>query len=408
MPPESHTDSLTDEIFDFSVDYNIRDLRTLVPVVRSRKATYLNASMQHPINDRVRHAIDEFLDQAQTTPRPKPQWQAKTEATRELLGAFLNVSAHSLSFTRDTTEGMNLFQRSIPFSEGDNAVLLGVEHVNQVYGWLALKEAGLEVRLVPTQEDTCADASTFAPFVDSRTRAIGLSSVMFHSGQMNNVKDVSASFRPRGIHILVDMTQHVGVMPVDLADVGASAVAFSCHKALGCPTGLGVLYIDPNTLPMLKATPPMAGGGAISNMSKSLVINPNVLFHNSTRRYEHLNPAFLQIAALNAALKFLTEEAKLTDIENHLRALGRQLVLVMEQLGVETIGSQKSSKRAPHIYVLKLLHPDWQAHFIEDDVFVSHYQLGVRISFGFYNDMSDIRALASSLERGIRGGIPLG
>jgi selenocysteine lyase/cysteine desulfurase len=124
---------------------------------------------------------------------------------------------------------MNLFQRSIPFSEGDIEVLLDVEHVNQVYGWLALKKTGLEVRLVPTRENTCADASTFAPFVDHRTRAIGLSSVMFHSGQMNNT---SAVFRPRGIHILVDMTQHAGVMPVDLVDVGASAT-----KRLAVPRG---------------------------------------------------------------------------------------------------------------------------------------------------------------------------
>lgn len=45
-------------------------------------------------------------------------------------------------------------------------------------------------------------------------------------------------------------------MPVDLVDAGASAVAFSCHRALGCPTGLRDLYIDPNTIPRLKATPP--------------------------------------------------------------------------------------------------------------------------------------------------------
>jgi selenocysteine lyase/cysteine desulfurase len=61
--------------------------------------------MQHPINDGVRHAVDEFLDQAQAEPRPKPQWQAKTEAIRERLRAFLNVSADSLSSTRDATRG---------------------------------------------------------------------------------------------------------------------------------------------------------------------------------------------------------------------------------------------------------------------------------------------------------------
>jgi selenocysteine lyase/cysteine desulfurase len=59
------------------------------------------------------------------------------------------------------------------------------------------------------------------------------------------------------------------------------------------------------------------------------------------------------------------------------------------------------SERAPHIYVLELLHLDWQAHFLDDRIFVSHYQLGVRVSFGFYNDMSDVRTFVSSLQRGI-------
>jgi selenocysteine lyase/cysteine desulfurase len=114
---------------------------------------------------------------------------------------------------------MNLFQRTIPFFKGDNVMPLDVEHVNQVYGWLALKEAGLEVRLVPTQGNTCADASTFAPFVDHRPRAIGLSSVMFHSGQMKNTRKISAVFRGRGIHILVDDTACWGYARSRLLDV---------------------------------------------------------------------------------------------------------------------------------------------------------------------------------------------
>ncbi|KAH8807947.1 pyridoxal phosphate-dependent transferase [Xylogone sp. PMI_703] len=413
MPSEIHSQTLlTDENFDFSPNYDIPNIRALVPVVCKGNTTYLNASMQHPIHDRVRNAINEFLDQAQTKLDPKPQWQAKTEATRELLGLFLNVSPDTLSFTRDTTEGMNLFQRSVPFSEGDNVVLLDVEHVNQVYGWMALKDAGLDVRFVPTQEDACATSATFMDYVNHRTRAIGLSSVMFHSGQMNNIKEICDVFRPRGIHILVDLTQHIGIMPIDLVDLGVSAAAFSCHKALGCPTGLGVLYIDPDTLPTLKTTPPpppppMVSGGAVSNMSKSRVIDQNILYHNSTRRYEHMNPAFLQIAALHASLRFLIYEVGVSKIECHFRALGRQLILAMEPIGVEIIGSRMAKERAPHIYVLKLSHPAWQAHFKEDNIALSHYYSGTRLSFGFYNNMSDIASVVSSLQRGVCSGIPL-
>jgi selenocysteine lyase/cysteine desulfurase len=70
---------------------------------------------------------------------------------------------------------------------------------------------------------------------------------------------------------------------------------------------------------------------------------------------------------------------------------------------VEIIGCRKvASERLT--YVIKLLHLDWQAHFLDDHIFVSHYQLGVRVSFGFYSNMSDVRSFVSSLQRGYRAG----
>jgi hypothetical protein len=65
-----------------------------------------------------------------------------------------------------------------------------VEYPNHAYQWMSLRPIGLEVRQVPTiamaQEAgqvTAANAATFEPLVDDRTFAIGMSSVMFHSGQ---------------------------------------------------------------------------------------------------------------------------------------------------------------------------------------------------------------------------------
>ncbi|KAJ5090367.1 pyridoxal phosphate-dependent transferase [Penicillium argentinense] len=64
---------------------------------------------------------------------------------------------------------------------------------------MTLRAAGLDVRQVPTIPESvktgkvvATNAETFAPFADERTRAISLSSVMFHSGQMNDVKDTSS------------------------------------------------------------------------------------------------------------------------------------------------------------------------------------------------------------------------
>lgn len=387
--------------------YDVQRYRDLVPVVAKGDVLYLNASYQPPMNMKVRRALDVFLDEATYHAHPKPTWQASTEKTRALVARYINAPPESIAFTGDTTEGLNLFQRSLKLGMGDNVVILDTEHPNHAYGWLALRECGLEVRQVPTHGQLHADASTFAPMVDENTKAIGLSSIMFHSGQKNDVKDICARFRPKGIQVLVDMTQEVGVGPVDVKASGVSAASFSFHKGLGCPTGLGALYIDPQVLGQLKPTPPIVGAGAIANLRPDLLASTaHTEYHGSSKRYEHLNLSLASLSAANAALSFLLDDLTPEGVAKHLRSLGKQLQKECDALGIEVIGAKEDSKRAPHLYVLKLLDPSWSDYFAKSSVYVSCYRSGVRVSFGFYNSITDVEALGRVLKKGLDQGIP--
>ncbi|KAF4552533.1 Aminotransferase class-V-like protein 2 [Elsinoe fawcettii] len=380
-------------------------LRAMVPVLNNQAVTHLNAGFQPPMNATVRQAIQRFVDEATTEPNPKAKWQQRTASAREKLAKHLCVEPKSIAFTRDTTEGLNLFQRSLRFQPGDNVVILDVEHPNHAYGWLALVESGLEVRRVPTEGAVFANAGTFAPFVDGRTVAIGLSSVMFHSGQLNDVRDVAIQFRPRGVHVLADLTQQIGAARINLKSLNVSAAAFGFHKALGCPSGLGGLYVDPQALSTLKSAPPIVGAGAILNLQSDLVAIPDVQYHESTLRYEHLNLSLVGTTALDAALDLL-ENMNVDRVEQHYRALGRELARGCAKIGVEIVGSSKTNERAAHVYILRLLDPAWQEHFKAAGVYVSHYRCGVRVSFGFYNNLADVHTLLDVLMQGLANGIP--
>jgi selenocysteine lyase/cysteine desulfurase len=400
----------TNEVFASpDISSALQGFRALVPVAAESNQTYLNASFQPPMNLKVQAAINQFLTEATTLPHPKPEWQARAVQAQAHLAEYLNVAPSSLDFIRDTTEGLNLFQRSLKLQPGSNVVVLEDEHPNHLYGWLAIADQGLEVRRVKVEGDdpspSCANANTFAAYVDEKTVAIGISSVMFHNGQLNDVGDISAVYRPRGIHVLVDMTQHVGVAPIDLTAWNVSTAAFGCHKGLGAPTGLGCLYIDPAVLGDLHPTPPIVGAGAVSNVPGTLVADPNVTYWPTTKRYEHLNVSLLSAAALDAALSLITGEIGIIRLEKHFRSLGRELILRCRSIGVTVAGSNIASQRAPHIYVLRLMHPDWQSHFRGSNIYVSHYRCGVRVSLGFYNNLDDIDILARCIESGLAKGI---
>jgi selenocysteine lyase/cysteine desulfurase len=389
--------------------------RRLVPLVANDGITHLNAGFMPPSNLVVHEAIGRFCSEALHDPSPKPAWKQDVEALRRLLGRYVNAEPSSLAFVRDTTEGLGAFMHGLRFQPGDNVVILASEHPNQAYGWLSLRPKGLEVRLVPTLpmdaahgRIEAADADTFAPYVDDRTRAIGLSSVMFHTGQLNDVASVCARFRPLGIHVLADLTQQVGFAAVDVTRLGVSAAAFSLHKGLNTPTGIAALYMDPEVLEELDPVPPLVGYGAIAGTTEDAPLPEGpIAFHPSARRYEHANMGWVNAVAGRAFVEFYLDVMGPKNVEEHLYRLGDALRRACAELGVEIAGPTARKRHAPHLYVLRLHDERWQGYLRGNKVVVTRLATGIRVSFGFYNDLSDVERLMEVIKAGVAEGIPL-
>ncbi|KAE8423928.1 pyridoxal phosphate-dependent transferase [Aspergillus pseudocaelatus] len=355
--------------------------RTLVPLVVCSELTYLNASFQPPSNGIIHAAINEFNPQALLSPHPKPGWQQNAEKVRQLIARYINADSTSITLMRDTTEGLNNFIRSISFKPGDNVVILDSEDPNHAYGWMALRAMGLEVRQVPTIPESletgkvvAANAEAFAPFVNDRTRAIGLSSIMFHSGQKNDVKEICNVYRPRGIHVLVDMTQQVGFAPVDVTDLNVSAAAFGFHK---------------------DTSPPVVGYGAVSNVRGDLLVPSDpIIYHPNARRFEHLNVSLVSCAAARRRFEFYPDVMGPENVQEHLKSLVDALRNACKALGIKIVGPEDREHHAPHLYILDLHGAKWMEHLTAHKVYVTLYRLGNW-------------ALTTVLQSGIDAGIPL-
>jgi selenocysteine lyase/cysteine desulfurase len=387
-----------------AVPKDIASFREMVPV--ASKAIYLNSSFQPPMNKVVYDSIRNFIDESYYSVNPKAEFIAKCEETRKKVASFLNTEPENIAFTRDTTEGVNIFQRSIKWSKGDNVVILENEHPNQGFGWLGLVNEGLEVRLVKTDESELKpfNADDFAPFVDENTKAIGLSSVMFHSGLRNDVRDLVKRFKSKGIHILVDATQEVGFGKIDVKDMGASAIAFGVHKGLSIPTGLGILYVETETMKDLKEVPPILCGGSISNMNSDLTVKTDFEVFSTALRFEHLNKAMLQCIALASYVDCI-EDIGIENVQSYLESLGSYLRSKLRVIGIETAGPDDARLRSPQSNVVPLFGPKWAEHFISNDVYVSQYRCGTRISLGLYNNKADIDSFVEVVNQGLVNGL---
>lgn len=358
---------------------------------------YLDAAHQTPLSGPVRARLDAFYDEAQFTAGPKSTWLARIEDVRAQLAALLGVTAEEVAFTKNTSEGLNIAAHGVSWEPGDNVVLLESEHPNNAYAWLAQRPAGIEVRQVP-EDKKWADAATFAPYVDNRTRAIAISHVMFHSGQRNDIDSITELARSVGAHVVLDAMQSVGVLPVNAGNLGVAVLAAGSHKGLLVPQGLGFLY---TAAPTDVLAPTYVATAGVANVRADLVAGPEpVELRPNAHRFEIGNVNLPAIHALGGALDLISSIG-LPAISEHLLSLGDRLIEHLDRLGIELVGPRERKYRS-HIYVLDLHNAGWPAFLADTGVRLSPVRGGLRVSFGIYNTGDDIERLADILTRGQR------
>jgi L-cysteine/cystine lyase len=165
-------------------------------------------------------------------------------ATRARQAASRLVKAHpeDIALTQNTTHGMNLGTASIEWHEGDEAVSTTTEHPGCLVPLHNLaRRFGVRVRLVSPPVTVAKIEVAITP----RTRLVALSHVDWTSGEVLPLSEICALARERGVLTLVDGAQSVGNIPVDAPASGADMYAFTGHKWVLGPEGMGAFYVRP-------------------------------------------------------------------------------------------------------------------------------------------------------------------
>ena len=164
------------------------------------------------------------------------------ESARAAASRLINAAPEDVALTQNTTHGMNLGVASMDWREGDEVVSTTTEHPGCLVPLHNLRERfGVKVTLVspPITAEKIEAAMT------PRTRLIALSHVDWTSGEVFPLREICGLARERGALTLVDGAQSVGSIPVDVPASGADMYAFTAHKWVLGPEGIGALYVRP-------------------------------------------------------------------------------------------------------------------------------------------------------------------
>jgi cysteine desulfurase/selenocysteine lyase len=338
---------------------------------------------------------------------------AAFEAARDTVAAFIGApSRDEVIFTKNSTEALNLVANTLAWARGDlevgpgdEVVITEMEHHSNIVPWQLLTErTGATLRWFGLTDEGRLDLSSIDSLINERTRVVSLVWVSNMLGTVNPVAEIARRAHEVGALVVLDASQAVPQLPVDVVASGADLVAFTGHKTVG-PTGIGVLW---GRGEVLAALPPFLGGGEMIET----VTMASSTYAPAPHKFEAGTPPIVQAIGLGAALDYLGSIG-MEKIAAHEQAVtSYALDLLRDVNGLTILGPAEAVSRGGAIsFEIDGIHPHDVSQVLDSlgiAVRAGHHcakpaharfgvQSSTRASFYLYTTLAEVDALVEGI-----------
>ncbi len=348
------------------------------------------------------------------------------ESARRTISRFIGAPAQEVVFTKNATEALNLVAYAFSntaaagamdgvdanvaarfaLNKGDEIVITEMEHHANLVPWQELaRRTGTSLRWIGLTDDGRLDLSDLESSITERTKVVAFTHVSNVLGTINPVAAIVDRAKAVGALTVLDASQSVPHMAIDVLDLGVDFLAFSGHKMFG-PMGVGVLW---GRYDLLRAMPPFLTGGSMIetvHMEGSTYAAP-------PQRFEAGVPMAAQAVGLAAACDYLTTLG-MPRVTAHEHALTEALLAgLAKRPWVRVIGPADGQDRSGAVsFVVDGVHPHDVGQILDDaGVAVRtghhcaaplHQRMNItattRASFAAYNTVAEVDALLNALD----------
>ncbi len=333
---------------------------------------------------------------------------AAYEDARARLARFIGAAPAEVVFTRNSTEAINLVAYAWGRSAlrpGDAVLLTEMEHHSNLVPWHILAaERGVELRFVPITDDGELRLDALPGLLaDGRVKLTGVVHVSNVLGTVNPVAEIARQARAAGSLTLVDASQSVPHLPVDVRALGCDFLVLTGHKMVG-PMGIGALW---GRRGLLEAMPPFLGGGEMIREVKLTGSKWNEL----PWKFEAGTMAVAEAIGLRAAVTFLEELGMEAVFEHDRELVALAHARLAEIPGLRLLGPDPTRRGGVLAFDLAGIHPHDVATVLDHHgvavraghhcAMPLHDRLGVhasvRASFHCYSVPEDVDALVAGI-----------
>ena len=191
------------------------------------------------------------------------QFADKRAISLEKISQFVGVGKEEVGIVRNTTEGNSIIVNGLDLKAGDEVILWDQNHPSNNIAWeQRAKRFGFTVKKVTTPSNPQSGEDLAGPFtkaITSKTRLISFSHVSNLTGTAMPARQICQYAKARNILTLVDGAQSLGMMDLNLKDMGCDFYTASTHKWLMGPFENGLVYISKDQLDKIWPTVISAG-----------------------------------------------------------------------------------------------------------------------------------------------------
>ena len=220
------------------------------------------------------------------------------DRTRKLLCSFFGgTDPNRLVFGYNSTDALNLAIFGL-VAPGDHVVTTHLEHNATLRPlWMLEHEQGVKVDWVDFEADGWIDPQKVIEKITPGTKAVVMNHGSNVIGTLQDLAPIGKVCRERGVHLIVDVSQSGGAVPVRLDEIGADVICFTGHKSLMGPMGIGGMYVREG----VEIRHTRAGGTGVNSAQRHHL-------DEYPYRMEYGTPNLPGIAGLNAGVSWVVDQ----------------------------------------------------------------------------------------------------
>ena len=386
------------------------------PILKNRDMAYLDSGATTQKPQKVLDAVESFYEHENANPH-RGAYSLSIEATeayestRGKIAKFINARyPEEIIFSKNATESLNLLAYSYGLDnleKEDEVVISIMEHHSNLVPWqYVTNKTGSTLKYMYINDNFEISKEEIESKITDKTKIVGITHISNVLGTINPVKEIIKYAHKKGAIVIVDASQSIPHMKIDVQDLDADFLVFSGHKMLA-PLGIGVLYGKKELLQKMK--PFLMGGDMIE-----YVYEQKTTFAPLPNKFEAGTQNVEGVIGLGAAIDYINEIGydKIAEVEKELTEYAREKLSKLDYLDLYLTPNNENHSSV-FSFNIKGVHPHDVASILDtENVYVrsgNHCaqpllrSLGIdstcRASLYFYNTKEDIDKLVYGLDK---------